>query len=56
MTVTMYEQMTERTRRVWSQGDFARAGAEQVIVGGRPARIYEFRRLALAFVAPGCAY
>jgi hypothetical protein len=25
--------MTERARRVWSQGDFARAGAEQVIVG-----------------------
>ena len=25
--------MTERARRVWSQGDFARAGAEQVVVG-----------------------
>jgi hypothetical protein len=25
--------MTERGRTVWSQGDFARAGAEQVIVG-----------------------
>ena len=33
MTVATYEQMTERARRVWSQGDFARAGAEQVIVG-----------------------
>jgi protein-L-isoaspartate O-methyltransferase len=26
-------QMTERARFTWSQGDFARAGAEQVIVG-----------------------
>jgi cyclopropane fatty-acyl-phospholipid synthase-like methyltransferase len=25
--------MTERARTVWSLGDFARAGAEQVIVG-----------------------
>jgi SAM-dependent methyltransferase len=33
MTVATYKQMTERARRVWSQGDFARAGAEQVIVG-----------------------
>ena len=30
--------MTERARRVWSQGDFARAGAEQVIVGELLAR------------------
>src|SRR5215470_5992516 len=28
-----YAQMTERARRMWSLGDFARAGAEQVIVG-----------------------
>ena len=38
MTATMYKQMTERARRVWSQGDFARAGAEQVIVGELLAR------------------
>ena len=38
MTATMYEQMTERARRVWSRGDFARAGAEQVIVGELLAR------------------
>src|SRR6185295_3274359 len=30
--------MTERARTVWSLGDFARAGAEQVIVGERLAR------------------
>ena len=38
MTVTTqqpdpYTQMTERARGMWSLGDFARAGAEQVIVG-----------------------
>jgi SAM-dependent methyltransferase len=30
---TTQNQMTERARFTWSQGDFARAGAEQVIVG-----------------------
>jgi len=30
--------MTERARTVWSLGDFARAGAEQVIVGELLAR------------------
>jgi SAM-dependent methyltransferase len=37
MTVTTqpdpYAQMTERARIMWSLGDFARAGAEQVLVG-----------------------
>ena len=37
MTVTAqpdpYAQMTERARIMWSLGDFARAGAEQVLVG-----------------------
>src|SRR6516164_10429212 len=28
-----YAQMTERARIMWSLGDFARAGAEQVLVG-----------------------
>ena len=31
--VTAYQKMTERARFMWSQGDFARAGAEQVLVG-----------------------
>jgi SAM-dependent methyltransferase len=30
---TGYQQMTERARLMWSLGDFARAGAEQVLVG-----------------------
>lgn len=28
-----FDQLTQRARAVWAQGDFARAGAEQVIVG-----------------------
>ena len=28
-----FDQLTPRARAVWAQGDFARAGAEQVIVG-----------------------
>jgi len=30
---TAYQHMTERARLVWSLGDFAKAGAEQVLVG-----------------------
>jgi SAM-dependent methyltransferase len=33
----VYAQLTERARAMWSLGDFARAGAEQVIVGERLA-------------------
>jgi SAM-dependent methyltransferase len=33
-----YAQLTQRARATWAQGDFARAGAEQVIVGELLAR------------------
>jgi len=33
-----YQQLTERARAMWGSGDFARAGAEQVVVGELLAR------------------
>jgi SAM-dependent methyltransferase len=33
-----YQQLTERARTMWGSGDFARAGAEQVVVGELLAR------------------
>ncbi len=33
-----FEQVTQRARHMWSQGDFARAGAEQIVVGELLAR------------------
>ena len=38
-----YAQMTERARIMWSLGDFARAGAEQVLVGELLCRAVDIR-------------
>jgi SAM-dependent methyltransferase len=38
-----YAQMTERSRSMWSLGDFARAGAEQVLVGELLCRAIQVR-------------